>query len=336
MKIINGDKQRSKHSETIIRSGEFAYRLDEEWGNLPEKFRYISFCSGCCDKDDNIYLICRDYNHPIILLDSEGNYIRDLGRGLFSFLHDIYITDRNTLLCVETQGHVIRELTATGELIRDFGEFGKSSNSGYDPYVWRRRQREGKLVPMNIDYDKHWALIESLNTITCAAPPFNLPTGIAINSKGELFCSDGYGNAAIHKIKADGTLIKTWGGPGNEPGKFLVPHCIMIDKCDRVWVGDREGNSVHVFSDEGELIGYIPPEYLFQPSDIWADDKNIYVGERGGITILNMEMNVVAQLGYFFSPLLIHGICGNSKSDLFLMTIGVPHTQNCLKKLTRI
>ncbi|MEM5770363.1 MAG: hypothetical protein AAGU32_19065, partial [Bacillota bacterium] len=221
MKTIVSKYGREKNQETLFKSGGFTYRLDEGWGKLPENLNYTPICSGCCDKERRVYLISRDYYNPIIVLDENGEYIKSMGKGLFTFIHGIRCTPWNTLICVETEMHILRELTFDGEHIRDIGKIGVPSDSGYDPFVWRRKQRAGDIVAANIGYDPYWAFVESLPTIKRMASPFNKPTGVDFNSHGEAFCSDGYGNAAIHKFTRDFELVKTWGGPGREPGKFL-------------------------------------------------------------------------------------------------------------------
>lgn len=174
-----------------------------------------------------------------------------------------------------------------------------------------------------------------VETIKRAAPPFNRPTGVCVGPEGDIFVSDGYGNAAIHRFAPDGTLLKTWGGPGDEPGKFYIPHSLWVDKLNRVWVGDREANSIHVFDCNGEILGYMN-ENLYQPTAIWANDEYVYVAERGGgLTVFNMEMEVVAQLGFYNSPIRAHGMCGNSKGELFLMPLST-YDRHFLMKLVPV
>ncbi len=59
-------------------------------------------------------------------------------------------------------------------------------------------------------------IFERISSIKRAAEPFNMPTGVAISSSGDIFVSDGYGNARVHKFSADGKLL-SWGEPG--PGQ---------------------------------------------------------------------------------------------------------------------
>lgn len=320
MRIIEADINRDLHSETIFRCGSFEYRLNKDFLKMPENLRYTPIVTGCCDAEDNIYLATRDADHPIVKVDAEGRYIRDFGKGLFNFIHSVYVTNHGTLLCADSNLHVIWELSTEGETIRHLGEIGKASDSGYDGDIWRRMHREGEIIPMNIAPVKDWAFIESIKTIKRAAGPFNRPTCAVETSKGNIFVSDGYANCAFHKFAADGTLLNTWGAPGTGPGKFFVMHSLWADQQDRIWIADREGNAVHVYTDEGESLAYIS-KGMYQPSEIWADDQYVYVGERGGITVFNMDIEVVAQLGFYMSPLMTHGFCGNSKGDLYVMTL---------------
>ena len=259
----------------------------------------------------------------------------DFGKGLFQETHGICVTPNNTLLCPDTALHVVRELTVDGELVRDLGNLGVPSDSGYDPNIWRKLQRQGKLIPTDVVFDNNWAFSLGLQSIKRAAPPFNRPTGVVVGPQGDIFVSDGYGNASIHRFAPDGTLLKTWGGHGDEPGKFIIPHCIWCDRLGRLWVGDREGNRVHVFNENGELLAYLE-DNLYQPTEIWADQDYVYIAERGGgVTIVNMDLEVEAQLGFFNSPIRAHGMCGNSKGDLFLMPL-TTYDRHYLMKLERI
>lgn len=335
MKNIKGFEDREREARSIFCHNGFCYELIPEYGKFPAGFDYTMYSGGYCDTDDNLYLFSRDTDRPIVVLDAEGSYVRDFGKGLFKEVHSLCVTSNNTLLCTDTALHVVRELSMEGELIRDFGNLGVPSDSGYEKDVWRRMMREGKIVATDLAFDKGWSFWMSIQTIKRAAPPFNRPTGVAVGPQGDIFVSDGYGNAAIHRFAPDGTLLKTWGGPGDEPGKFYVPHSIAVDRMNRVWVGDREANSIHVFSADGEVLGYMN-ENLLQPTALWTDGDYMYAAERGGgLTIMDMEMNVVAQLGFYNSPIRAHGMCGNSKGELFLMPLSTydRHFLMCLKPI---
>lgn len=333
MKKIQGFDGRDFRSRSLFTHNGFTYELIPEYGKFPKGFERTMYSSGSCDKEDNLYLLTRDEEHPIVKLDAEGSFVKSFGKGLLKEVHGICVTPQNTLLCTDTAWHVVREISTEGELIRDFGTLGVPSNSGYEKDIWQRLQREGKIVATDLAFDKGWSFWMAVQSIQRAAEPFNRPTGVCVGPKGDIFVSDGYGNAAIHRFAADGTLLKTWGGPGDEPGKFYVPHSLCVDGQNRVWVGDREANSIHVFDEDGNVLGYMNTN-LYQPTAMWTDNRYVYVGERGGgLTILGMDMEVKAQLGFYNSPIRSHGMCGNSKGELFLMPLSTydRHFLMCLR-----
>jgi hypothetical protein len=59
--------------------------------------------------------------------------------------------------------------------------------------------------------------------------PFHRCTHTALSPKGEIYVSDGYGNARVHKYSPDGNLLKSWGEPGTGEGEFNIVHNICCD-----------------------------------------------------------------------------------------------------------
>ena len=148
---------------------------------------------------------------------------------------------------------------------------------------------------------------------------------------GELICTDGYGNAAVHIFDKNGIYERTFGAPGNGLGQFRLPHSVWYDRKKQIWIADRENSRVQIFNLNGELLACI--DNLNKPADLWSDGKVMYIGElEGGITIVNMEFEIISQLGYKYSPLMIHGICGNSKGDLFVTSLDT----RCLCSVTKL
>ena len=82
--------------------------------------------------------------------------------------------------------------------------------------------------------------------------PFHRCTHTALSPKGEIYVSDGYGNACVHKYSPDGKLMKTWGEPGIDPGQFNIVHNIVTDADGWVYVADRENHRVQVFDGNGK------------------------------------------------------------------------------------
>ena len=83
---------------------------------------------------------------------------------------------------------------------------------------------------------------------------FNLPTDIAISRDGSFYVSDGYGNSRVVKFSSTGKFIKTWGTYGKMRGEFIIPHGIVIDKNNIIYVADRQNNRVQLFDTTGKFL----------------------------------------------------------------------------------
>src|SRR5699024_1304162 len=96
--------------------------------------------------------------------------------------------------------------------------------------------------------------------------PFNHPTQAALDRDGNLYVTAGYGNFCVHVFDSSRALLQTYGGQGQEPGRFSTPHAVVIDDTGRVYVADRENNRVQIFDNTGhfqsELTGVFKPMAL--------------------------------------------------------------------------
>ena len=82
----------------------------------------------------------------------------------------------------------------------------------------------------------------------------NKPTDMAIASNGDVFISDGYGNARIVHYDKNGKFINDWGTLGNTDGRFSIPHAIAIDSKDNIYVADRNNVRIQVYDTSGKQI----------------------------------------------------------------------------------
>lgn len=320
MKTVHGKPQRTLNRGDTLEGG-LAFRLQADWAKLPHHIQGIHISGGSCDEDGNLIVGTRNTEYPIIMFDSSGKVVRTFGKGLFSYTHNVRVTPWNTLLCADSSkaAHVVREITMEGELIREFGEFGKPSETGYNPDEFIQAQREGR-IPTGEPRDDKKEFHMTLDTIRFRGGPCNRPTDACAGKGGSIYISDGYGNCAVHKFDKEGKLLGSWGGPGSLPGQFRCPHAVWVDNKERVFVCDRENSRAQVFTNEGELSAVI--DNLMTTGSVWSDDDYIYIGEFGGITILNQELDIVAQFGFEGMALRCHGLCGNSNSELFVMSKG--------------
>jgi DNA-binding beta-propeller fold protein YncE len=82
---------------------------------------------------------------------------------------------------------------------------------------------------------------------------FDRPTDVAFDGGGNLYVADGLGNARVAKFDRNGVFIKSWGGKGNEPGKFATVRSIAIDAQSNVYVADGGNRRIQVFDNNGNF-----------------------------------------------------------------------------------
>src|SRR5437868_3850809 len=117
------------------------------------------------------------------------------------------------MLATDVRGHRVHVYTPEGELVRTITGKTSPSDTGF-----------------TTDY----------RTILRGAGPFNRPTKMVTAASGDLFASDGYGNARVHQFNPTGDLRRSWGEPGDDPGHFNIPHSVLVLPDERVLVCDRE------------------------------------------------------------------------------------------------
>src|SRR4051812_22540934 len=176
----------------LVGAGKHTYEVQEDWARLPEGVDVLA-ASVTVDSKDNVYCFSRVKEHPVVVFDRDGNFLRSWGQGLFAFPHTIRADKDDNLWIVDRDHAQMMLFTTEGRLLRTIGEKGFRSDTGVAPDDFRS---------------------EAYQAVTHGGPPFNLPTDIDVAPGGAMFVTDGYGNARVHKFSADGTLQKSWGEPG--------------------------------------------------------------------------------------------------------------------------
>ena len=102
--------------------GDFQYNFVADWSKLPEGVN-LHECPGvACDSQDRVFVLTRG-EHPIMVFDREGNYLRSFGEGLFSNrTHGLYIAHDDSILAADDGIHTIQKFSPTGEKLMEIGE----------------------------------------------------------------------------------------------------------------------------------------------------------------------------------------------------------------------
>jgi len=240
-------------ASVLVGSGRFRYRALERWQQLPAGWDLVEVAGVATDSEDRVYVFNRG-EHPVIVFDREGNFLSSWGEGVFAQAHGIFIGPDDAVYTVDDNGHTVRKFTSAGKLLWTLGTHGKASETGAVGHDYRTIQRAG--------------------------PPFNTPTNLALAPGGEMYITDGYGNARVHKYSPDGRLLFSWGQPGSGPGEFHLPHGIAVDRRGTVYVADRENSRIQLFSPDGKYLDQWPG--VARPCQIFVDREDyFYVAEVG-------------------------------------------------------
>ena len=271
-------------------SGKYTYELAEGWSKLPAGWTWGWIPAVACDSRDRVYVYSRS-EHPLVIFDRDGNFLASWGEGILQDAHGLYIDAHDNVYCTERNTHCIRKFNPNGELVMTLGTPGQSATKDGDP--------------------------------------FNLPTALARASNGDLFVSDGYGNARVHKFSPGGELLLSWGARGSGPGQFALSHHVWVDRQDRVWVCDRENARIQIFDTEGTFLSQWTG--LLHPDAIYFDPNGevIYIAElTHQVSIYALDGELVAKWGgarksetpgeFLACP---HGICVDSHGDLYVSEV---------------
>ena len=286
----------------VVGTGEYTFRVVEDWAKLPPGYVFGDVAAVGIDSRDRVYCFNRG-EHPMIVLDREGNYITSWGHDTFDRPHGIHVGPDDTLYCTDDGDHTVRHCTLDGKVLLELGVPGEPA-----PYV--------------------------------SGEPFNRCTHTALSPTQDLYVSDGYGNARIHKYDPKGRLLLAWGEPGCDPGQFNIPHNIHCDADGWVFVADRENHRVQVFDGKGRYETQW--NNLHRPSGLFMTSGTCpicYIGEIGPYQAVNRDMpnlgprvtitdnkgKVLGRVhstpsrgtgpGQFVSP---HGIAVDSRGDLYV------------------
>jgi DNA-binding beta-propeller fold protein YncE len=234
--------------DIIVGSAPYRYRVVADWAKLPEGWSFQDVAAVAVDKQDRVYAFNRG-EHPMIVFDRDGNFLRSWGEGLFKRPHGLHLGPDDTIYCTDDGDHTVRKCTLDGKVLLEIGIAGKPAP-------------------------------------TLSGDPFNRCTHTALSPRGDIYVSDGYANARVHKYSPAGELLLSWGEVGSDPGEFNIPHNIVTDDDGWVYVADRENHRVQVFDGNGKYETQW--NNLHRPCALFMQNNVCYVGELPPHMRINM------------------------------------------------
>ncbi|MCW5623629.1 MAG: hypothetical protein KIT73_02800 [Burkholderiales bacterium] len=293
--------------DVILGDGEHRYRVATGWGELPPDIRFGDCAGVAIDSRDHVYVFNRG-RHPVIVFDRNGRFLRSWGQDAgFVRPHGAAIGPDDRIYLTDDDGQAVHVFTLDGKRLQTIGT-------------------PGVAAPR------------------FSGDPFNRCTHTALSPQGDLYVSDGYQNARVHKFSPDGKLLRSWGSIGTAEGQFNLVHNIACDDDGWVYVADRENHRVQVFDGDG--VFQTQWNNLMRPCGLYVGRGSAplaFIGELGPetaatltkdvpnlgprVTVVANSGKVLAYLGtqpvgegvgQFIAP---HGIAVDSRGDIYVAEV---------------
>src|SRR5262245_19077820 len=145
-----------------VGSGAYTYEPVENWAKLPPGWSFKEIGGVGIDRHDNVFVF-NPGEHPMIVFDCDGNFLRSFGEGMFPRAHGIFMAPDDTIWLTDDGDHTDRQCTLEGKVLLTLGISGKPA-----PFM--------------------------------SGEPFHRCTHTAMSPQGDIYVSDGYGNSRVHKL----------------------------------------------------------------------------------------------------------------------------------------
>ena len=272
------------------------FEVDASWpAPLPEGWVNGHLGGSCIDSHDHVAVVDRrnisekqarayEAAPPIQMFDREGNLIESFGDPEIvpAFLHGCAFDADDNLYIGGSRDGLIQKYSHHGELLLQIGTKGV------------------------VDTTDGTASGERLNA---SRNGFYWPSDLEIDAdNGDIYVSDGYGNRRVVVFDSEGNYLRQWGRQATPEesqegvgGVFAaVVHCVEISNDELVYVCDREGNRIQIFTKGGDFIRniWIPLGAAMTPDilgsawsmDFSADPEQQYIFVMDG---LNEKVHII-------------------------------------------
>jgi len=274
---------------TQVGNGDYTYEPIRNFPKLPAGQSFGMISRVATDSQDRIYVFQRK-DPPVVVFDRDGNYLGAWGSGEVRDPHGLKIVD-DVVYTTDRSDSVAKSFTLNGKVLLALGTPGVHSDTGCTGSPWLAQR---------------------------AAGPFNHPTEMIVHPNGDIYVTDGYRNARVHRFTRDGQLVTSWGTPGKAPGEFHLPHSIAFDPDGRLYVADRANKRIQIFTPDGDYLGEWTG--MGGPNDITrGKDGCYYIAEQedGGkpayVCVRDANGTVLVRL----ESRHVHGVGVDSRGDIY-------------------
>ncbi len=293
------------------------YRTVEGWAKMPEGRTWGATSAVDVDRDGKSIWVaercgantCAGSRLPVVLeFDESGRLRTSFGAGIFVFPHGIHVDGSGNVWVTDARGkdgrgHQVFKFSPEGKLLLTLGKAGVTGEGpdtfnqpsdvavGANGDIFVADGHDESSNARIVKFSKDGRFLKAWGKHGSAAGEFEVPHGLAFDSRGRLFVAD-RGNNRIQIFDQDGKFLEEW-------KQFSRPSGIYIDRNDVLYVADSESNrktnpgwkrGIRIGSArDGKVTAFIPdpepdPEQVITSAaeGVAADASgNIYGAEVG-------------------------------------------------------
>lgn len=223
-------------------------RLLRRWHMLDVK---VGKPEGLVILADGRVVVCDTHYHRVVYFDSEGHWLRDIGRRgeqPGEFIYPVGICKdaaENLYICEYGGNDRIQKFTREGQWLASFGGFGTAPGCFQRPsgLAWHAglvyvADAINNRVLVFRDDGQYQGLLGAPNP-----PSLGLPYDIALGPDGVLNIIE-YGAGRLTRMTPTGRLVGRLGSTGTSEGQFATPWGIAIDSRGRLFVADTRNRRI--------------------------------------------------------------------------------------------
>ena len=141
----------------------------------------------------------------LLEFDDRGHFVREIGQGIYGFgySHSARYDKYDNLWIVDKGTNAVTKINPAGYVTLNLGR----RPEGYEP-------PHHALPKDKVHVDGY----------------LDGPTDVGWDRDDNIYVSDGNINSRVAKFDKHGNWIKTWGTYGTEPGQFVLPHNMGVDR----------------------------------------------------------------------------------------------------------